>query len=452
MPSMKFDFSDIRAPEMLKTDTVRKMCAPARQPRRGMKRILVCAAACALVLVMISAGARMFDYLAYVPGRGIATVSREGVYTLEKVVRMGSYTIDGVSFVPEAEGTAVTVSTDKPFYHRDETIVSDTMTLTAADGSSVVLQFSYGTNSGSTYCGLIEDDTRPFAGTLTLSWHGDAAELHMIPLERSPYADCAYPICDGLTLVAFPTAEGSKRIVFGVELDPESENFAYWASVADRVTATPRLTAIDSAGNEYVAHSYTGHYVCTEMQDYFGCSENYAILDRVPEAPITAIRVDGLQLHFMDIDRSARNPVTVTVPQNGETVMEQITLLADHGITLVTESVSAGVDSEGKPELSMQCPYPTLAFDEAVTEVIIWLSYAAPDADIADPASFYGGGAFHAREENAANYHCRLAYETKGKERVFPQTYDDAVHVYVHGIDLELDQTWVIAFADGAGE
>ena len=440
---MKLDVSNITAPERLKTETVAKMERLAHTGRaRVTRRIVVCAAALAAVFVLVSAGTRVFDYLAYVPGHGIATVSREGVYTLERVAKIGSYTIDGVSFVPGDEGTAVTVTTDKPTYRRDNGIVRDTMTLTAPDGTAVTLSFAKGTDTESTYTGTITGDTRPFEGELTLSWLGAETVLSVIPLDVSPYADCAYPICDGLTLVAFPTAEGSRRIVYGVELDPESENFAYWASVSRQISAVPHLTAIDSAGTEYVAHSYTGSRSSERGYDYIGGGLCCAWLDTAPDNPITSIRVDGLRLQFQRIDPTAREPVTVTVPENGETVETDVTLVADHGILATAHSLTGGVDADGKAELTITGAYPALAFDESVTgEVMLWFSYAAVDTDPANPR-LYGGGAWFNSDTRDTGYHVRL-YEG---DNTIPVTYGDDVNVYLTGVELELSGTWEIVF------
>lgn len=443
---MKLDFCEIHAPEALKADTVAKMRQQAerhRRPARLSRRIAVCAAALAAVFVLVSAGTRVFDYLAYVPGQGIATVSREGVYTLERVAKIGSYTIDGVSFVPGDEGTAVTVTTDKPTYRRDNEIVHDTMTLTAPDGTAVTLTFAKGTDTDSTYTGTITGDTRSFAGELTLSWLGSETVLSVIPLDVSPYADCTYPICDGLTLVAFPTAEGSRRIVYGVELDPESENFAYWASVSGNISAVPCLTAIDSAGNEYTAHSYTAFY-SGALEDYFGTGLHYAWLDTVPENPIAGIRVDSLRLKFQRIDPTTRTPVTVTVPENGETVETDIPLVADHGILATVHSLSGGIDADGKPELTLEGTYPTLAFDESATgEILLWFAYAAADTDPENPR-VYGGGAWYNSADGTTGYHIRLHEE--GRDNTLPATYGDDVNIYLTGFELELTGDWGIVY------
>lgn len=438
---MKLDFSDLTAPEGLKAETIAKMERQARTKKpRVTKRIVACAAAFAAVFVLISAGTRVLDYLAYVPGHGIAAVSREGVYTLERVAKIGSYTVDGVSFVPDTDSTVVTVTTDKPTYRRNDGTVRDTMTLTAPDGTAVTLSFTNGTNTDSTYTGTITGDTRPFEGEVTLSWLGMETTVSMIPLEASPYADCEYPICDGLTLVAFPAAEGSKRIVYGVELDPESENFAYWASVSRQISATPHLTAIDSAGTEYVAHSYTSFHSGKTENDYIGGGLCCAWLDTAPDNPITAIRVDGLRLQFQRIDPTAREPVTVTVPENGETVETDVTLVADHGILATAHSLTGGVDADGKAELTITGAYPALAFDESVTgEVMLWFSYAAPDTDPANPR-LYGGGAWFNSDTRDTGYHVRL-YEG---DNTIPVTYGDDVNVYLTGVELELSGTWEI--------
>lgn len=443
---MKLDFCEIHAPEALKADTVAKMRQQAerhRRPARLSRRIAVCAAAFAAVFVLISAGTRVFDYLAYVPGQGIATVSREGVYTLARAVKVGSYTVDGASFVPDTEGTIVTVTTDRPAYRSDDARLHDTMTLTAPDGTAVTLTFAKGTNTDSTYTGTITGDTRSFAGELTLSWNGREATLSMLPLDSSPYADCAYPICDGLTLVAFPTAEGSRRIVYGVELDPESENFAYWASVSGNISAVPCLTAIDSAGNEYTAHSYTASY-SGALEDYFGTGLHYAWLDTVPENPIAAICVDSLRLKFQRIDPTTRTPVTVTVPEDGETVEAAFALVADHGILAPVHSLSCGIDADGKPELTLEGTYPTLTFDESATgEVLLWFSYAAADTDPENPR-VYGGGAWYNSDERTAGHHIRLHEE--GRDDTIPVTYGDDVNVYLTGVEIELTGDWGIVY------
>ena len=442
---MKLDFSDITAPEGLKTETIAKMERQARTKKpRVTKRIIACAAAFAAVFVLISAGTRVFDYLAYVPGHGIVTVSREGVYTLERVAKIGAYTVDGVSFVPDTDGTVVTVTTDKPTYRRDGETVHDTMTLTAPDGTAVTLSFANGTNTDSTFAGTIIGDTRPFEGEITLSWLGMETTVSMIPLDASPYADCEYPICDGLTLVAFPAAEGSKRIVYGVELDPESENFAYWASVSEFITASPHLTAIDSAGTEYVAHSYTSSHSSKTENDYIGGGLCCAWLDTAPENPITSIRVDGLRLRFHRIDPTAREPVTVTVPENGETVETDVTLVADHGILATAYSLTGGVDADGKAELTMTGTYPTLTFDESVTgEVMLWFGYAAPDTDPANPR-LYGGGAWFNSSVRETGYHVRLHEDDR--DNTIPVTYGGDVNVYLTGVELELSGTWEIVY------
>lgn len=82
---------------------------------------------------------------------------------------------------------------------------------------------------------------------------------------------------------------------------------------------------------------------------------------------MAAIRVDSLRLKFQRIDPTTRTPVTVTVPENGETVETDIPLVADHGILATAHSLSGGIDADGKPELTLEGTYPTLAFDESAT-------------------------------------------------------------------------------------
>ena len=243
--------------------------------------------------------------------------------------------------------------------------------------------------------------------------------------------------------MAFPTAEGSRRIVYGVELDPESENFAYWASVSGNISAVPCLTAIDSAGNEYTAHSYTAFY-SGALEDYFGTGLHYAWLDTVPENPIAAIRVDSLRLKFQRIDPTTRTPVTVTVPENGETVETDIPLVADHGILATAHSLSGGIDADGKPELTLEGTYPTLAFDESATgEILLWFAYAAADTDPENPR-VYGGGAWYNSADGTTGYHIRLHED--GKDDTISATYGDNVNIYLTGFELELTGDWGIVY------
>ena len=47
-------------------------------------------------------------------------------------------------------------------------------------------------------------------------------------LKNSDYAAYRYPVSNGLTVIAFPVAEGSDRLIFDIMIDMEDENWRYW--------------------------------------------------------------------------------------------------------------------------------------------------------------------------------------------------------------------------------
>ena len=132
-----------------------KIAENERVKKIRLKKIVTCAAAACAAVFLTGMGARVFEYLTYVPGMGIVTAEQEEVYTLESVVEAGEYRIEAMSLIPATEEYhkgmwEVTILTDmevpKGFFENPDLV--DPIVFTDKNGESYSLKCSGGSGIG----------------------------------------------------------------------------------------------------------------------------------------------------------------------------------------------------------------------------------------------------------------------------------------------------------------
>lgn len=366
----KHDDLTIKPDSELLSKTLYAMCSAENDKRihvpTSRKKLIIGVYLAATALFLMSMGYRIFDYLTFVPGMGIVTQEQEEVYTLDHTVKctVNDYYIEAMSMIPVLEGEdiekwMVTVMTNEPhdrLTDSDGTLIQpEPLYLTAPDGNEVVLNFDGGNRLGTTYKGYIEsaDDT-----DYTLYWHDEEHTLSMKSLENSAYANYSYPVSNGLTVIAFPIAEGSDKLIFDIMIDTEDENWQYWSEKTDSITLEPYgVTVTDTLGNVYEGAEIKWRYMKIPESEkdnginaYLGYkSETYLVLDRRLEAPAASVSVKGISI-FLENMRG-NDIYTVEIPMYGETVSSEKlpnngVFINHHGIKAEFESISSGYSEE----------------------------------------------------------------------------------------------------------
>ena len=340
----KKDDLTLEPSERLNRETLERMEAHAadasvRRKKTRLQRMLSCAALVGAMFMLMSAGYRVFTYLAYVPGQGIVTQSTENAYTLSHAVKAGEYYIDAVSMVPVAEGerkgmwkiTAITSGCP------DEELP---MTITAADGTAADLQHVFSMKGADRYIGYID---KAEAGSYILHWNGETCTADMELLSRSVYANYEYPMDQGVLAVIFPMADGSDKLVMDFTLDGISEDLQYWTQHSRYMFMAPvseNFVLTDTKGNTYElcegSMRFSDVPLTEEEKTLYSYleynTETIFLLDRRLEAPVASIRFGTVELELSHI--SDTTEYTLTIPEeNGTVVMPQDTfLLNSHGI------------------------------------------------------------------------------------------------------------------------
>jgi len=311
-------------------------------------------------------GYRIFDYLTFVPGLGIVTQEQELVFTLEHTVKSvnDDYFIEAVSMIPVLDGEdiekwMVTVMTNEPHDRLTDSngtlIQPEPLYLTSPDGNEAVLNFNGGNRLGTTYKGCIEtaDDT-----DYTLYWRGEDYSLSMKSLENSAYANYSYPVSNGLTVIAFPIAEGSDKLIFDIIIDTDDKNWKYWSENTGSITLEPYgVTVTDTLGNVYDGAEIKQRYMKIPESEkenginaYLGYkSETYLVLDRRLEAPAASVSVRGISI-FLENMRGS-DIYSVKIPLYGEIVSSEKlpnngVFIDHHGIKAEFDSISSGYSEE----------------------------------------------------------------------------------------------------------
>ncbi len=363
----------LRPSEELNERTLAKMASAKARPEEkavgrrysGMRRWVTAAACLCAAVMLTSAGVRVFEYLMYVPGRGIVTSEVEETYVLPTATEIGRYYIEGVSVILEEDGYEMTVITNRPAVMGEDT---SSLTVTDSAGNEFVLPFSGGGNGDSTYCGTV-NLSEDLTYTMTLA--GKTTDVRLTAAENSVYAKYAYPVSDGITVIAFPLADNTNQVVYDILFEPQSEEMRYWADAAEEIRAHLNNVVItDTEGNEYRPHTYHGNSTDGEIDvttagEYKNkmrmayrmiCEERFA-------APIADIEIGSVELSFHEMNEVC---ATLTVPEE-EGYEEVNTVLVDKaGIRHTADRTFITYDSDGHEKFTMTSRHLTPDFTENV--------------------------------------------------------------------------------------
>lgn len=423
-----------------------------------MRRILVCAALICATFMLMSAGYKVFSYLAYVPGEGIVTHSIDGVYTLKEAVGFGSHYIEAMSFVPLDEGEhegewEVTVLTDYPTptnRDREEGYVGPGMTITV-DGEEHELTWQGGTDRMTRYTGYLTvlNETEDY----DISWLNKEETITMLPLKNSVYSTFKYPVSDGVTIICFPISEGSDKLIYDFVFEPQSENMRFWTESSRSVEIYPcEVTAVDINGNTYKVNQTSGTLLW---------------LDRYLEAQIAHISIDSVEIRFGGI--GVLSKYSFTIPENEEMVyVEDDGVFIDtHGVKAAFEYIYSSADgaktgigvypTDNHYYIFMREAYRTLDFEEKVTDVSFWLRSA--DTQSGTWRNYDSGKGTHYPDIN--DYTTKevvywIDIEGAGDKSVddgtMPVTFGDEIKVGVAAVSFILSGDWTIDFTEHAEE
>lgn len=467
------DISDEPSAELNARTLAAMRAAEEKKTQRKVpawRKIAVCAAMFCAALVLMGAGVRVFEYLTYVPGMGIVTADQAEVYTLEHVVKAGGYRIEAVSMIPadtpdhkgEWQVTVLTNMEVPQGFHENPALVKP-MVLAAEDGD-VSLTCSGGSGIGARFTGYIKEAGE---GEHTLRWFGKDHVITMKSMENSVWANYSYPVDQGMTVIAFPLAEGSRFMVFDVILDPESENMAYWASHSESIWYTPsRITITDTDGNTYIAPNTSGSSVSIpESELKYGVNslltykmETILTLERELKAPIARIELGRIELKFQGI--SGTGFYTVTVPELDEVIdgadLPNGGVFHDsHGVKVQFDSLTSWVyEGDNSYEIWFTGEYPTMSFEENVVKAWVIPAYIRPD-DIgtAKDWEYYRGSAgnvYNEEEKVGVDFNFQKDITGYGDRKIRTGTIDvtfgDEIAMCIDGLNLTVEGNWIIDF------
>ncbi len=442
------------------------------------RKIAVCAAMFCAALVLMGAGVKVFDYLTFVPGMGIVTADQAEVYTLEHVVEAGRYRIEAASMIPVTEGEhegmwEVTVLTDMDVpvdFAKNPNIVTP-ITLLTASGESYSLKCRGG-SSDAKFVGYADIDG---AGDYTLMWYNEEYTITMKSIENSVWANYSYPICDGITVIAFPLAEGSDKLVFDIIVEPESENMEFWASHCESIqyhmTSLPgSITVTDVEGKVYTVGGQRLSSVdipVSEMEHGVNSLlnfkyESYLRLNEPLTAEVAKIEINEIALVFNGIDDGV-GVYTVTIPEAEETIPGENlpnggVFLDEHGVKAAFDTMYAGAASNAGEEYEIifrGAPAEVNFEETSVKEAAAYLSYIEPK-NLADRYSWdmYQGSTVGNPE--GADAHIVMTYKKSirgygdKKIRKYTGTLDlgfgEEVYMKLQALTLIIDGNWTIDF------
>lgn len=431
------------------------------------RKIAVCAAMFCAALVLMGAGVRVFEYLTFVPGMGIVTADQAEVYTLERVVEAGRYRIEAASMIPVTEGDhegmwEVTVLTDMdvPSGYKDGTASMPVMTLTDSDGNACELTFDGGSSDMTYYTGYSDFKG---SGDYTLTLYGEDYPMTMKSIENTEWANYSYPVSDGMTVVAFPMSVGSKYLVFDVILDPESENFIYWAENCESIHYWPHMVKVtDIEGNEFYAPSAHGHSVpIPESEKEHGVNAllnfrmEYVLEMRdYPELPIAKIEIESIEIEFAGIE----DPVIykTVIPQLDETVdAENLpnggVFYDDHGLRIQFDSMSACVDDQNNAYCVKFDGNFAWDYTENVTRVTAMAKYTSEkNVEAGNTDKFSGGSMTHSMYDGSFTYKCLIFGNGDKKKKVMDATFGDEINLKLDSVKFCFDNGWTIDFTTPA--
>lgn len=446
--------------------------------RNRGKLVVNCAVIAVMALFLMSMGCRVFEYLAYVPGMGIVTEDQEDVYTLEQVVqgeeRNGRIDyIEAMSMIPDTTGrhegewmvTVMTTEKSGRSFSGEGTVMPDPIVLVTPDGDEVVLEFDGGNRLGTSYKGYTDCAV---SGDYTLRWNGAEYSAAMKKLENSVYANCQYPISNGLTVIAFPVADGSDRLIFDIVIDAEDENWLYWAERSGSILVEPfGVTVTDTLGNVYEdAEPKWRHMRIPESERDVGVNdyidyktETYLVLDRRLEAPVASVDIEGIRIALENMDDEIK--YTVTIPEYGETVMAETlpnggVFMDTHGIKASFESIDGGFNEQlGGYEMLVMAEELDVDFVPDAADAYISLRYINSDrADTAAANEWQGSASDIADADGKLRtaHHCLI----EGLGDVDPYTeplnisFGEEVTIKLEMLFLMINGNWSIDFTHPA--
>lgn len=437
------------------------------------KRVLVCAAVVCAALVLMGAGVRIFEYLTFVPGMGIVTAKQEEVFTLITTVQAGSDRIEAASMIPaedkEHKGMwEVTVLTNRNVPHNffENPDCMPIMTLYGKDGEPYSLECRGGSGVGARYTGYAVIDPDAEIHDYTLNWDGTDCTISMKSMENSVWANYAYPVSDGLTVIAFPLAENSRYLVFDVILDPQSENMEYWATHSEVIHYHPKsVTVTDAEGNSYVIHGASGRSVTIpESEMEYGVNallaykmEYILTMDSPLTAEIVFIDVDKITVEFDCIKDTGE--YLVEIPDLNEIVTAENLpngglFLDQHGIRIAFDDMTSVIDELNNTYeiLFRRIGAIEYDFEENVVYAKVGLGYIEPErADTADSMDIRGGSMMTEERKNENdpwifNYTMDIYGAGDRRNRGLDLTFGDNVWICLKRLFLEIDGDWHIDF------
>lgn len=435
-----------------------------------IRRIAVCAALFCAALVLMGAGVRIFEYLTFVPGMGVVTAKQEEVFTLITTVQAGSDRIEAASMIPaedrEHKGMwEVTVLTNRDVPHNffENPDCMPKMTLYGMDNEPYTLTCTGGSVVGARYTGYAVIDPDAEIHNYTLEWSGADCTLSMKSMENSVWANYAYPVSDGLTVIAFPLAENSRYLVFDVILDPQSENMEYWATHCESVWYTARVVSItDAEGNEYHTYGQSGHSVTIpESEREYGVNDlvaykmEYILTMNEPlAAEIATIELDEVSVIFNMIEDDAR--YLVEIPELDEVVpaenLPDGSVFCDrYGIRVTFDEMTTRIDELNNTYdiVFRRDSEVEFDFEENVTFVQVGLGWIEPErAASAERWDYRGGGQSSERGNTSVDIEYSMPFHGAGdlKNKGLDLTFGDEVLMRLNSISLTIAGGWHIDF------
>ena len=428
--------------------------------------MLACAALVGAMFMLMGAGYRVVTtYMSYILGQGVVTQELEDVYTLARTARIGSFDrIDALSMVPADEGEyagkwKVSVMTSRTLSAINEQAL---MHIRKPDGTEYELLYSELSNGYSCFTGYMDNAG---AGTYTIVWGTDEAAVEMVPMTNSKYAVYDYPVSDGISVICFPLAEGSDKLVMSCTLTPDSDHMKYWMEQSSYVSLNPwNITVTDAEGNTY-STSWLGITYRSSAADTDGspsCTmESIYQLSEYPTASIAKVQISEVQVYLGLEDMPA---CTLTIPAEGETVSLENRMLVDtHGLRLVMEEIAAGTkklyyyDKE-LPVVSLKTACPQIDFPENVTYADFTITCRIPDdpdklqyASTSLEISVDGEELLPSdwKERSPKYKHFYLLGEYKDaviQNRGIPAENGDSLLFYPQTLELTVSGNWLIDF------
>ncbi len=429
------------------------------------RRITVCAALFCAALVLMGAGVRIYQHLTFVPGMGVVTVTEpeepgQEVFTLERVVETDSYRIEAVSMIPaEDEEHAgmwkVTVLTDQE--------TSDpSMILYGKDDVPYSLFYTEYRNIGTVYTGYAVIDPSSEPADYSLYWKDTACTISLKNINDMAWANYSYPVCDGITAVLFPLAEGSCHLAFDVIFDPQSENMRFWKENSELIQYIAiGVSVTDANGNIFNVTKQSGQSFLPsgtgDENNPFSLAgykiENILTMESPLTAEIAEITIDKIRMDFRNISNAFGYSVGIPVPD--ETVPAQDlpnggVFFDQYGIRITFDEMTTRISEQNTYEILFRRGNPIeLNFEENVTDVSFFPSYYEPGKE-SDRANIYTGSYSSEKDPETGNriWSYTMPFHGTGdlKKIGLPLTFGDEVQMYVNMLGLTLDGDWHIDF------